>query len=89
MDVATSVSSPAVTRSLNLEFDAEIPSGYERGPLNTKVTRVGPSSQIMGLSQSLSTLAITTVTSSAAHGGSLSTSSPMFTPTVGPRNYYY
>ncbi|MFS7980137.1 hypothetical protein Hanom_Chr10g00935821 [Helianthus anomalus] len=92
VDVVAVTSSPVITRSLNLEFDAEMPPGYERRLVNAVVIGTGsvdPSSQTMGLSQSLNTSAAATITLSASYGTSLNTTSPMFTPAVGHRDYYY
>ncbi|MFS7984007.1 hypothetical protein Hanom_Chr11g00981481 [Helianthus anomalus] len=89
MDIAATISSPTITRSLNVEFYVEMSPGYERGPLNMVVIGVRPSSQIMRLSQPHSTFTKKTVTLYAPHSTSLSTSSPMFTSAAGPRDYYY
>ncbi|MFS7984350.1 hypothetical protein Hanom_Chr11g00985471 [Helianthus anomalus] len=83
MDVATAVSSPAVTGSLNTEIDAEMQPGYDRGSFRTSVMGTGPSSLSTGLTQSLVTLATTAVTLPISQSESLNTSSLVFTPASG------
>ncbi|MFS7946598.1 hypothetical protein Hanom_Chr06g00538291 [Helianthus anomalus] len=41
MSTTTTVSAPAVTRSLALEFDAELRLGYEWGQMGTTSSRAG------------------------------------------------
>ncbi|MFS8027343.1 hypothetical protein Hanom_Chr16g01497591 [Helianthus anomalus] len=85
MNIATAVSSPTITRSLNVEFDAEMPPGYERGLSSAAISGTGPSSLGTGSTQPLaaSTTAVTSPTST--HGVSLNTSSSAFTPTSGSK----
>ncbi|MFS7888665.1 hypothetical protein Hanom_Chr00s000001g01597851 [Helianthus anomalus] len=89
MNIAATVSSPAVTRSLNMEFDVETPPGYDGGYIGKVVLGAGPSTQSTGQTQPLVASATMVVTLPTSHMVSLNTSLPVFTPTSDARDYYY
>ncbi|MFS7911955.1 hypothetical protein Hanom_Chr02g00124091 [Helianthus anomalus] len=88
-NVTTTISSLAITRSLDTEFDAEMPPGYDGRYVNTTITGTGPSTQSTRPTQPLTASTTTTVTLPVSHRVVSNTSLPMFTPTSGPRVYYY
>ncbi|MFS8018279.1 hypothetical protein Hanom_Chr15g01390211 [Helianthus anomalus] len=89
VNITLTISTPAITRTLTLEFEAELPPGYERGHASTATTGTGPSFPRTGTTQPPAVSATTTTISLAStQGTSLSTSSPVFTPASGSRNYY-
>ncbi|MFS7948023.1 hypothetical protein Hanom_Chr06g00555071 [Helianthus anomalus] len=88
-NVTTIVSSLAIRRSLNMEFDAEMLPRYAGGFVSGAVIGAGSSTQSTGLTQPLTASATTVVTLPVSHRVVSNTSLPMFTPAPGPRDYYY
>ncbi|MFS7919175.1 hypothetical protein Hanom_Chr03g00209711 [Helianthus anomalus] len=88
--VTTTVPALVVTRSLALEFDAELPPGYERGQVAATSSRTGFSTSGSTITLSPATSAVATVVSTTStQGAPLSSSSPVFMPVSGSRSYYY
>ncbi|MFS7966178.1 hypothetical protein Hanom_Chr09g00770791 [Helianthus anomalus] len=89
-NTTTTVTAPVVTRSLTLEFDTELPSGYEQGPVDTTSSRAGFLLSGPGITRSLTIPAAGTVVSIIpTQGVPLSSCSPAFTPAAGSRSYQY
>ncbi|MFS7995057.1 hypothetical protein Hanom_Chr12g01113541 [Helianthus anomalus] len=87
--IITTVSAPAITRSLALDFDVELPPGYERGRAGIASPGTGPSFPSTGTTQPpVVSATITTTLIASTQATSLSTSSLVFTPTSGSRSYY-